>query len=198
MKKWKKGRRILIVVAIILLTVAGGRALMFKFVLGPIDAEPTVKVIPEPIKAVGFSTRTSMKTVFRDAPRLLTKYLDYKKQHGIADLKEPWTFLARSDHYDPATMSWDYTVGDAVTKHEAVPEGMVPFGMPAGTYVVFRMRPRIGFLLGWAMAKTKKHAIEEWFPKSEYEPTGADFEYNDKDVPGPRDVDLYFAVRKRK
>ena len=149
---------------------------MLRFLLGPVGAEPSVTTLREPIQAVGLSTRTTARTVFRDVPRLLARYLERKKQHGIPDLREPWAFLAMSDRFDAATMSWDYTAGDAVTRHDAVPEGMVSFEMPAGTYAVFPVRPRLRFLLGWAIARTKRFAIEEWFPGSEYEPTGADFE----------------------
>jgi AraC family transcriptional regulator len=170
---------------------------MFRFVLGPIDAEPTIVVRQEPLFAVGPTMRTSAKTVFRDVPRLLARYLDHKKRFGIPNLKEPWAFIARGDGFDPATVSWDYTAGDAVTVQDPVPEGMVAFGMPAGTYAVFRVRPKLRFLLGWAIAATKRHAIQEWFPRSGYELAGADFEYNDADVPGSVGVDLYFSARRK-
>ena len=170
---------------------------MLGFLLGPIQVEPVVKLLEEPIKAVGFSARTSVRTVFRDIPRVLSRYLKHKKERGIPNLREPWAFLAKSEHFDVATMSWDYTVGDAVANHDAVPAGMVPFEMAAGPYAVFPVRPRFRFLLGWAIGRMKRHAIEEWFPASAYEPTGVDFEYNDKDLPGPRGVDLYFAIRAR-
>ncbi len=170
---------------------------MFRFGLGPIDADPMIVILEEPLKAVGLSTRVSVKTVYKEVRPLLARYTAYKEQHGIPDLKQPWAFIALSEHFDPQTLSWDYTVGDVVTCHDRTPAALTAFQSPAGTYVVFRVRPRFSFLLGWAIGKTKRHAVNEWFPKSEYEFTGIDFEYNDPQVPGTLGVDLYFAAKKR-
>jgi len=170
---------------------------MLHFGLGPIGAAPAVITLPEPLPVVGLSTRLSTKTVYKEIPALLKRYAAYKKQNIIPDLRHPWAFIALSEHFDPKTLSWDYTVGDAVTGHAHTPPGLTAFQAPAGTYVVFRVRPRFLFLQGWAIAKTKKYAIEEWFPRSPYAPTGIDFEYNDPEIPGPLGLDIYFAASKK-
>ncbi len=68
---------------------ASGFEAVLRFLLGPIRVEPVVKTLEDPIKAVGFSTRTSARTVFRDVPRLLARYLNYQKERGIPNLREP-------------------------------------------------------------------------------------------------------------
>lgn len=87
---------------------------MFFFGAGE-TIEPNIITLNEPIKAVGLSIETNMKTVYKDILVILKKYMDYKNQFGISNLKKPWEFVALSRNFNE-NLSWEYIVGDVVTE----------------------------------------------------------------------------------
>ena len=174
---------------------------MFIFGVGKTEnLEPKIVTLIEPIKAMGLSVKTNVKTVFRDIPSIGKKYKKYKDKKGIPNRKEPWNFVAVSKDYNEETGTWEYTLGDVVTSFDAVPKELVSFEIPAGMYAVFPVRPKNLFVWGFTIAKTKDYVLESWSPKSKYELTGIDFEYHDERSTRKKnpEIDLYFAIKEKK
>lgn len=160
--------------------------------------EPEIVEVGEPIKAIGLSVQTGMKSVFKDVTDILKKYMSYKDQYGIPNQKEPWEYVSLSKNFNEYK-TWDYLTGHVVSDINNVPEVFVSFEIPAGTYAVFQIRPRYKFLLGLAIGKTKKYIYSNWFLKSKYEFAGLEFEYNDEKLfkENPHFIDLYVAVKEK-
>jgi AraC family transcriptional regulator len=92
-----------------------------------------------------------------------------------------------------AAAEFDYTACVEVTSLRRVPDGMVGFTVPAGTYAVFTHR---GHITG--IGATTQRVWREWMPAAGLKPTGApDFELYDErfcmDAPGS-EVDIYVPV----
>lgn len=122
---------------------------MFIFGVGKKEhLEPKIVSLNEPIKAIGLSIKTGVKTVFKDIPGVGKKYKTYKDKHGIPNRKEPWSFIALSKNYKEETQTWEYTIGDVVTSFDAVPEELISFEIPPGMYAVFPVRPKNKFTWG--------------------------------------------------
>ncbi len=173
---------------------------MFLFNTGAVEnPEPKIVTLDEPLKAVGFSTHTGIKTVFRDIPAVGKKYKRFKDQNGIPDRKKPWSFVAVSRNYDEKTQTWDYILGDVVTTFANSPEELTQFEAPAATYAVFSIRPWNRFLWGLTISKMKQYAYESWLPNSGYEQAGIDFEYHDERSTRKKnpEIDLYIAIKKK-
>ncbi|HEX3043292.1 MAG TPA: GyrI-like domain-containing protein [Bacillota bacterium] len=163
------------------------------------NLEPKIVVIDKPIQAVGLGTKTSIKRVFSDIPRLGKQYKKLKDQNGIPNRKEPWGFIALSKDYDEQTQEWEYIMGDVVTNIDNIPPNLVSFEIPAGSYAVFPIRPRNMFLWGPTIAKIKRYAYDSWLPNSKYEQAGFDFEYHDERSMGKNpEISLYFAIQEKK
>lgn len=166
----------------------------------PIEGtEPQIVTLDAPMPIIGLAMQTSTKRVYRDVPRLGKQFQAHRD--SIPGKKQPWAFAAVTTDFDPETHSFTYIMGDVVTGTQAIPEGLIAFDIPAGTYAVFPVRPRNRF--GWAPAiiSAKKYAYNTWLPRSGYRAAGIidDFEYHDVrslDKRNPQ-IDLYVAVTVR-
>jgi len=163
--------------------------------------EPRIVDLEQPITIIGMSVDTTLKRIYRDVPALGRQFRALKAVHPIPNRKQPWAFAAVSRDYDPTTGAMTYMMGEVVTSAAEVPEGMQAFEIPAITFAVFPVRPKVR--AGWplAIANAKGYAYTSWLPRSGYEPAGVidDFEYHDERSERKRDpeIDLYVAVRRK-
>jgi AraC family transcriptional regulator len=175
--------------------------LMRLFVNDLTGYEPRIVELEKPITIIGMSVDTTLKSIYRDVPRLGKQFKELKDSAPIPNAKEPWGFAAVSRGYDPATGAMTYMMGDVVTGAAEVPEGMSAFEIPAITYAVFPVRPKNKRGWGMAIANAKGYAYTVWLPKSGYEPAGVidDFEYHDERSTRERnpEIDLYVAVKRK-
>jgi AraC family transcriptional regulator len=87
-------------------------------------------------------------------------------------------------NYDPATGEFDYVAGLEGDPSAAVPEGMVRWDVPAGTYAAFRCSLN-------TVRQTLDDIYHTWLPGSghehadapEFEYYGADYDPEDRDSP---------------
>jgi AraC family transcriptional regulator len=83
----------------------------------------------------------------------------------IGSVADPHTAYGISANTDSETGEFDYLAGLKVSSAEEIPEGMVRWEIPEGTYAVLPCTlPTIG--------ETFKYAYHTWLPQSGYEPTG--------------------------
>jgi AraC family transcriptional regulator len=188
-------------VIIVLCSVILVAGLLFYLLIGPFEkVAPKVVTLKEPIRMIGVSTRTGMKTIFKDAAKLGQKYKQVKDQNLIPNKKAPWGFVAISKNFQ-GTESWDYLMGDVVNALEHVPAGLECFEIPASTYAVFPIRPRSKFSWGITIGLTKKYIYTEWLPNSKYEADPrilGDFEYHDeRSLAKKPEIDLYVAIKEK-
>jgi AraC family transcriptional regulator len=178
------------------------KGFILKLFIHPVEStQPRIVDLAHPIMILGLSMETSAKTIARDVPRLGRRFEGYKRGHGLPNKKEPWGFAAVSRGYDEETGAFTYIMGDVVTSLEQVPEGLVGFEIPTGTYAVFPVRPKNKFGWGIGISAVKGYAYREWLPDSGYEAAGGavdDFEYHDERSvrKGNPEIDLYIAIRK--
>ena len=160
--------------------------------------EPEVISLDKPIIVLGLTIRTGMKSVFKDVTKILKQYMCYKEKYGIPDQKVPWEYISLSRNFSD-DQTWDYLTGHVVNSIEKSPGIFTAFEVPTGKYVVFSIRPRLKFMLGFTIGKTKKYIYEVWLPKSEYEFSGYEFEYNNEKMfnENPHYIDLYVAVNEK-
>lgn len=182
-------------------TVLAAILFLFDSVVGVIEKrEPQIVSLSEPIKMIGVSTRTGMKTIFKDAARLGQEYKRIKDANVIRNKKEPWGFVAISKDFQ-GQESWEYLMGDVVTTFDLVPEGLQCFEIPPLTYAVFSIRPKSKFSWGIAIGLTKKYIFTEWLPNSKYEADNSilgDFEYHDeRSLAKNPEIDLYIAIKEK-
>jgi predicted transcriptional regulator YdeE len=188
-----------IIVLCSIILVAG---LLFYFLVGSIEkSAPKIVTLKEPIRMIGVSTRTGMKTIFKDAAKLGKKYKEIKDQGLIQNKKVPWGFVAISKNFQ-GTESWDYLIGDVVDTLEYVPAGLECFEIPASNYAVFPIRPKGKFSWGITIGRTKKYIYTEWLPHSKYEADPrilGDFEYHDeRSLAKKPEIDLYVAIKEKR
>ncbi|RPJ23316.1 MAG: AraC family transcriptional regulator [Chloroflexi bacterium] len=181
--------------------VLAAAILLFEALVGGIEkVEPTIINLDEPIKMIGVSTRTGMKTIFKDAASLGQEYKKLKDANLIRDKKEPWGFVAVSKDFQ-GEESWEYLMGDVVNSLDFVPEGCKSFEIPAMTYAVFPIRPKSKLSWGITIGLTKKYIFTEWLPNSKYESDNSilgDFEYHDQRSLAKRpEIDLYIAIKEK-
>jgi predicted transcriptional regulator YdeE len=163
--------------------------------------EPKIVTLREPMQMIGISTRTGMKTIFKDAARLGQQYKKVKDASLIQNKKQPWGFVAVSRDFH-GMESWEYLMGDVVNCVDVVPAGLKCFEIPPMTYAVFPIRPRSRFSWGITIGLTKKYIFTEWLPKSNYEADNSilgDFEYHDeRSLAKNPEIDLYVAIKEKK
>jgi len=181
--------------------ILGSAILLFESLIGGIErVEPRIVTLGEPIKMIGVSTRTGMKTIFKDAARLGQEYKKIKDANLIKDKKEPWGFVAVSKDFQ-GEESWEYLMGDVVTCLDFVPEGCKSFEIPAMTYAVFPIRPKSKYAWGITIGLTKKYIFTKWLPNSKYESDHSvlgDFEYHDqRSLAKSPEIDLYVAIKEK-
>lgn len=168
------------------------------FLLSKIEKEPKVVTLQNPIKFVGLSKKTNMKNIYKDAAKLGKDYTRFKEKHKIPNVKEPWMFVAYSKDFDEETKSWEYIMGDVVTKLDTVPEGLKGYEIPAMTYAIFSVRAKYKFLWGLEISRMKKYIFTDWLPNSKYKSPGIDFELHDERSSGKNpSIDLYIAIEKQ-
>lgn len=169
--------------------------------IGTEAIESQIVDLNEPIKIIGLSIDTNVKSVYRDVPKLGKQFNKLKKTFEIPNKSEPWGFAAVSKDYNEEKKTWTYIIGDVVTSFEEIPEGMISFEIPAIKYAVFLIRPKNRFAWGWAISKMKKYIYTEWLPKSNYEQAGLidDFEYHDERSTRKKnpEIDLYVAIKEK-
>jgi predicted transcriptional regulator YdeE len=174
-----------------------------RLVAGDLDgAEPRIVDLEHPIRIIGMSVDTDVRSVYRDVPALGKRFGRHKRTTEIPNRKEPWAFAAVSKDYGRETGAFVYIMGDIVTTLDDVPSGFIAFTIRAQRYAVFTVRPRSRFGWGLAIASTKRYAYDEWLPDSGYTPGGVidDFEYHDERSvrrPNP-EIDLYIAIEDRR
>jgi predicted transcriptional regulator YdeE len=188
-------------VIILICSIILAAGLLFYFLIGPFEkSEPEIVTLKEPIKMIGVSTRTGMKTIFKDAENLGQKYKQVKDQGLIQNKKVLWGFVAISKNFQ-GTESWDYLMGDVVNTFDHVPAGLESFEIPAMTYAVFPIRPKSKFAWGITIGRTKKYVYTEWLPNSKYAADPSivgDFEYHDeRSLAKKPEVDLYVAIKEK-
>jgi predicted transcriptional regulator YdeE len=179
------------------------KGFLLSLFIHPVEGtQPRIVDLEHPILILGLSTQTNTRTIARDVPGLGRRFERYKQEHGLPNRKEPWGFAAVSYGYDEVTGAFTYLMGDVVTSLDQVPEGLVGFEIPAGTYAVFPVRPKNKLGWGLGIPAVKGYAYRGWLPGSGYEAAGGpvdDFEYHDERSVRKRnpEIDLYIAVRKK-
>jgi len=163
------------------------------------ELTPKILTLKEPIKAVGFSVKTSNKSISNDATEVGKKFSDFKKSNMIKNRKDPWAFVAVSKNYDENSGIWDYFIGDVVTDFNNISEDLTTIEIPAIKYAIFPIRPRFKFAWGIVLGQMKRYIYEKWLPGSKYEPAEIidDFEYHDERSIRKKEpeIDLYIGVK---
>ncbi len=164
-------------------------------------SSPRIVKLDAPIKMIGVSIMTGLKTIYKDAARLGNEYRKIKNQGLIQNKKTPWAFVAISKNFSSDNKSWEYLMGDVVTTFDDVPKDLIAFEIPAKTYAVFTMRSRFRFLWGPTIGLTKKFIFTEWLPNSGYEVDSSilgDFELHDERSTAKRPmIELYLSIKER-
>ena len=162
--------------------------------------EPRIVELEQPIKIIGLSVSTDIKSIYRDLPKLGKRFQKTKREDDIPNKTEPWAFAAVSKDFDENTKTFLYIIGDVVTSFDQVPAGLMSFEIPAIEYAVLPVRPKNRFGWGIAIGSVKEYVYSVWLPASEYEPAGiiGDFEYHDEKSTRKKnpEIDLCVAVRK--
>jgi AraC family transcriptional regulator len=179
------------------------KGILLNLFIHPVEGtQPRIVDLERPILILGLSIETDVKKIGRDVAWLGKRFAQHKQEHGLPNKKEPWGFAAASHSYDEGTRAFTYVMGDVVTSLDQVPEGLIGFEIPAGTYAVFPVRPKNRLGWGLGIPAVKGYAYREWLPGSGYEAAGGpvdDFEYHDERSVRKRgpEIDLYIAVRKK-
>ena len=164
-------------------------------------SEPKIVRLDAPIKMIGVSMRTSLKTIYKDAVTLGKEYRKIKKQNLVQNKRIPWAFVAISKDFSDDNSSWEYLIGDVVTTFDNIPKGLKAFEIPVKTYAIFTIRPKFNFLWGPTIGMTKKYIFTEWLPKSDYQSDSdilGDFEYHDeRSISKKPSIDLYITIKER-
>jgi AraC family transcriptional regulator len=174
---------------------------MFFGLINVDKSEPRIIKLDAPIKMIGVSMRTGLKTIYKDAPVLGKEYQKITDQGLIKNKNTPWAFVAISKDFSSDNKSWEYLMGDVVTTLDDAPKGLIAFEIPAKTFAVFAIRPRFGFLWGPTIGLTKKFIFTEWLPNSGYEVDSTilgDFELHDERSVSKRPmIELYVSIKER-
>jgi predicted transcriptional regulator YdeE len=164
-------------------------------------SEPKIIKIEAPIKVIGISMKTSMKTIYKDSVTLGNQYEKVKQQNLIQNKKEPWSFVVISKNFSNSNSCWEYLMGDIVTSFDNNPENLERFEIPVNTYAVFTICPKFSFLWGPVIGFTKKYIFTEWLPSSKYNANNniiGDFEYhNEHSISKKPSIDLYVPVKEK-
>ncbi len=186
------------IVIVSLVVVAGALAYIL---IGPFEQpEPKFITLNEPIRMIGISTRTGMKTVFSDVPRLGKEYQALKEMNTIPNKKSPWAFVAISKDFREDG-SWEYLMGDVVTTLDSVPPGLKSFEIPRQRFAVFPIRPKSRVAWGIEIGRTKKYVYADWLPSSPFDADTAvlgDFEFHDeRSTSDHPEIDLYVSIKDK-
>lgn len=70
--------------------------------------------------------------------------------------------------------------------------------LPAGTYAVLSVRPKLGFLWGPAIGQAKRWFYTRWLPESGYEAVNLEYERHTLQAVGRNpSIELHFAIRRK-
>jgi predicted transcriptional regulator YdeE len=162
--------------------------------------EPQLVTLTEPLRMMGVSTRTSVKTIVRDAGNLGQRYRKVKQAGLIQNKREPWAFVAISKGFCEDG-GWDYLMGDIVTDFDNVPSGLTCFEIPAKKYAKFGLHPSAVVFWGISLGMLKRYIYTEWLPNSGYIADNSilgDFEYHDqRSLSKKPEIDLYVSIREK-
>ena len=162
-------------------------------------SEPKIVNLETPIKIVGVSMKTNMKSIYKDAVILGKKY--QKVKPAIQNKKISWAFAAISKNFSIDKSCWEYLMGDVVTSFDDIPDNLITFEIPVKTYAVFTIRPVFKFLWGPAIGLTKKYIFMEWLSDSKYDSDDSilgDFEYHDeRSISKKPSIDLYVSIKRK-
>jgi len=175
--------------------------ILYYVLIGNIDkSEPKIIFLDNPIQFVGLNIETSDKDIYKDVKRVTTEFNTIKKKNPIPFKKEPWTFVAVSKDYDREKRTFNYIVGDVVTKIDSVPDGLQPYKIPESTYAVFSIRPKSKIAWGITMGRMKRFIYTEWLPDSGYKPSKiiGDFElHDDRSLGKNPEINLYVGIQEK-
>lgn len=166
-----------------------------------LDTNPSIVTIDKPMNFLGLEIQTSNKTAFKDIPKLGRDYQAMKQKMGIPHQKDPWQFVAVARDYSKENRTFNYQMGNVVTKVDKIPEGFEVYEIPDGKYAVFTITPRFKFMWGRAILRTKQFAYTRWLPQSQYESAGTidEFELHDERSLGKKpSIELYVAIKDKK
>jgi predicted transcriptional regulator YdeE len=180
--------------------IAGG-LFMFFGLLNIDKSEPEIVKLNSPIKMVGVAIQTSDKTIASDAVKIGKIYKQIKNSNIVKNKNEPWAFAAVSRNFSNNGSNWEYVIGDVVDSFSSQPENLIKFEIPSGTYAVFPIKPKFGFLWGLTIGLTKKYIYTEWLPKSNYSLDSGivgDFEFHDERSLSKKPmIELYVSLKKK-
>ena len=162
------------------------------------NIQPRISIVNKEINCLGLMIHTNIKTVYKDLPKVYDRYMNLFNKNLISNIKRPWEYISLIQNYD-TNMTWDYYTGHVITKYEDIYEDIVKFKVPEGEYAVFEVRCKKQIFFGIKIAKIKKYIYTNWLPKSEYEFSGYEFEYNNEEMKkkSPYDVDMYIGIKKK-
>jgi predicted transcriptional regulator YdeE len=140
-----------------------------------------------------------MKSIFKDVPNILKRYMSLKEKYGIPNQKLPWEYVSLSKNFKD-DKTWEYFTGHVVDKVETVPEEFSPFKIPTGKYAIFSIKPKFKFMLGFHIIKMKKYIYGSWLPNSAFDFAGYEFEYNNQEMfkENQHYINLYIAIKDKK
>jgi len=164
-----------------------------------VDYNPEIITLDETIKAVGISIDTNGKNANKDISKLGKEFAEIKG--SIEHKEEPWRFVAVSKNYNITTGEYNYFMGDVVTSFDGQPENLETFEIPQKVYGKVTVKAKNRMSWGLEIIKVKKHFYLVWLPKSKFKPAKSigEFEIHDERSRNKKpEMDMYFAIRKRK
>ena len=173
--------------------------LSFLYLIGVImRIEPRIVTVNKEMDCLGLKTRTTVKTVYQDLPKLYDRYMDAFRKNLITNVKRPWEYISLSQNYDK-DFSWDYYTGHVITKYGEIYGDLVKFSVPKGDYAVFEVRCKREMFFGIKVGMIKKYIYTKWLPGSGYEFAGYEYEYSNEDMKkkGSHNVDLFVGIKRK-
>jgi len=187
---------------LIILVVAIAVVIVLYYVLiGNIDkSEPEIVKLEDPIQLIGLKINTSDKNIYEDVGKVATEFNNIKGKNPIPNLKKPWTSVNISKDYDKEKGTFNFIVGDVVTKIDSIPNGLQSYEIPDLTYAIFKIQPKSRIAWGITMGRMKRFIYTKWLPGSGYEPSDiiGDFElHDDRSIGKHPEISLYVALKEK-
>lgn len=136
----------------------------------------------------GLHQPSNDRTQRRDIPSLSKRFY-----HQLG--AEPGTvlpFYVVSKEYRPDDGSFSLFLGGEC------PCDLECEALPAGTYAVLPVRPKLGFLWGSAIGQAKRWFYTQWLPNSGYEAVNLEYERHTRQSVGRHpSIELRFAIRRK-
>lgn len=135
----------------------------------------------------GLWETSSDRTIAKDIPRLSQKYYTAAGKTP----KSVLPFYVLTKDYDPKSGVFQLFIGGELEN-----SALERYCLPEAVYGKVFVRPRFGFLWGFAVGKTKRDFYTKWLPESGYEPLNMEYEYHtEKSVGKKAEIDLFFALK---